>query len=404
MAGRRGASSFGVAGYRQLWLTGLLWHTSRWMALLVSTYRVNELTGDPLLVLLVGTAFFAPMFLGGALAGTISDRFDRYRTVGSSLGTLAPLAVLMGVGMLIDKAPLAVIYAFVGALGVGNVIDMTARRSMCFDLVGNDLVTNSAALESLALHCGTMIGSLTGGALLAALGPGQVFLGLAVVYVMALASLLASRHLNAVPDRPAVAETPSLRNDFDDAIDLIRSHELLRRFLVITVLMNFFYYAFTPLVPVFAERMEVGPFLTGVLASSIGFGTMMGAYLLSRIQPDRRGMFHIVGTIGAMTMLIAFANTGIYWVGLPMLILAGLFGAGFSTTQAALVVSMVDDRVRGRAMGVLSMAIGALPFGMFTLGLVARRTDPVVAVTISVGVGIALVFLWQLRRPELRRL
>ncbi|MCP4226458.1 MAG: hypothetical protein GY773_24230, partial [Actinomycetia bacterium] len=50
-------SSFKVPGYRYLWLTAWLWHVARWMVVFATTYRVNEQTGDPLLVQLVGTAF-----------------------------------------------------------------------------------------------------------------------------------------------------------------------------------------------------------------------------------------------------------------------------------------------------------------------------------------------------------
>ena len=84
--------------------------------------------------------------------------------------------------------------------------------------------------------------------------------------------------------------------------------------------------------------------------------------------------------------------------------MAGLSGSGFGTTQSALVVSLVDESLRGRALGVLSTAIGALPFGMFSLGLLARRTNPQLALTISVGVGAALLLWWQARHPHLREL
>ena len=56
------------------------------------------------------------------------------------------------------------------------------------------------------------------------------------------------------------------------SLRLLRHNHMLRRFLMFTVLMNFFYYAFVPLVPVFAEDLEVGPFLTGLLAAAIGAG------------------------------------------------------------------------------------------------------------------------------------
>ena len=103
-------------------------------------------------------------------------------------------------------------------------------------------------------------------------------------------------------------------------------------------------------------------------------------------------------------MLIVFANMTWYPLAFAALFVAGLSGSGFGTTQAALVVSLVEETLRGRALGVLSMAIGALPFGMFSLGLIAQRTNPQLALTLSVGTGFALLVGWQARRPHLRAL
>ena len=47
----------------------------------LGAYLVNELTRSPLRVQLVGTMFYLPMFLGGIVAGVVSDRFDRRRTM-----------------------------------------------------------------------------------------------------------------------------------------------------------------------------------------------------------------------------------------------------------------------------------------------------------------------------------
>ena len=138
------ASSFAVPGYTFLWLTGWLWHIARWMAVFTTTFRVNELTGDPLLVQLVGACFMAPMFLGGLLTGAITDRLDGHRVVRTSLGLLIPLAGMMGLAVLNDQAPLGLSYVFIFCVGIGNVIDMTSRRSLAFGLVG----TGKCAVDS----------------------------------------------------------------------------------------------------------------------------------------------------------------------------------------------------------------------------------------------------------------
>ncbi|MCP5026841.1 MAG: MFS transporter [Actinomycetia bacterium] len=398
----RPASSFRVPGYRYLWITGWLWHVARWMAIFATTFRVNEQTGDPLLVQLVGASFMAPMFLGGALAGTITDRLDRHRTVARALGFLIPLSGLMGLAVAADQAPVGVSYLFVFCVGVGNVLDMTCRRTIAFGLVGAGLITNAGALETFALHAGNMVGSLGGGAIIDAFDAAWVYAMVGLVYAAATGSFARAGRV-AGRDQPPRASTASttVGDDLRAALGLVRRHAVLRQFLMTTVLMNFFYYAFMPLVPVFAEDLGVGAFETGLLASALGAGTMTGALVVARIEPRRPGRLHVVGSLGAMIMLIVFANLTWYPAALGSLFVAGLSGSGFGTTQAALVVSLVDESLRGRALGVLSMAIGALPFGMFSLGLIAQRTDPQQALTLSVGVGIVLHLGWQATHPHL---
>lgn len=399
-------SSLAIPGYRAVWITGLLWHVARSMALFGTTFRVTEQTGDPLLVQLVGTAFMAPMFLGGVLAGAVSDRFDRHRTVRLGIGVLTPLAGLMALAVSADQAPVALSYLFVFLVGLGNVIDMTSRRSIAFGLAGAGLLTNAAALESFALHAGNMTGSVVAGTVLEAISMPAVYIGVAIAYVVATLIFESSRkHQHQQATEPVVdAPGSTAGEDLRAAFGLLRTNVVLRQFLVTTVLMNFFYYAFTPLIPVFAERLGVGAFYTGLLAAAIGLGTMAGALVLARVQPARRGRIHVAGALGAMIMLVIFANLTWYPAAIAALLVAGFVGSGFSTTQSALVVTLAGDELRGRALGVLSMAIGALPFGMFSLGLIARRTDPQRALTLSVTVGIAILVGWQAARPHLRRL
>lgn len=403
----RQTSSFTVPGYRWLWITGLLWHGARWMAVFGTAYRVNEQTGDPLLVQLVGTAFMAPMFLGGPIAGMITDRFDRGRTVIRVLMVLIPLSGFMGLAVGTDQAPIGLSYLYVMCIGAGNVVDMTSRRSLAFELAGPRRISNTAALETLALHSGTMFGTLVGGAILQVLNTTAVYLGLALVYLLALTCFVMARRRagwSLSTTEPVERPVTSLTEDLRAGIGLLRTNHLLRQFLMATVLMNFFYYAFMPLVPRFAEDLGVGAFLAGLLAAAVGMGTMTGAVIIARLQPGRRGLLHILGSLGAMAMLVVFANMTWYPAAFAALFAAGLLGSGFSTTQSALVITLVDESLRGRALGALSMAIGALPFGMFSLGLLAQRTDPQMALTISVSTGFVILVAWQAARPHLRSL
>src|SRR5690242_6563206 len=161
-AARRSATfaAMAVPYYPRLWLTGLLWNLTRWMAIFLCSYLVNQMTHSPFLVQLVGAAFFAPMFFGGALAGVISDRLDRRRTILAVLVVLMPLSAAMGVLVATDLVQTWMVYPFMLAVGVSMVLDMTSRRALVYDFVGPGYVTNALALESMAQTAGNMAGAL----------------------------------------------------------------------------------------------------------------------------------------------------------------------------------------------------------------------------------------------------
>jgi hypothetical protein len=60
--------------------------------------------------------------------------------------------------------------------------------------------------------------------------------------------------------------------------------------------------------------------------------------------------------------------------------------------------------MRGRALGLLSTAIGMLPFGMVVLGGVAQAVGPSSGLIGSVVCGMTVMVLWTRWRPESHRI
>ncbi|MEZ5407735.1 MAG: MFS transporter [Acidimicrobiales bacterium] len=410
-APRRGAfACFSVPSYPTLWLSGWCWTATRQLSVFLGAFLVNELTGSPLRVQLVGTMFFLPMFLGGIVAGVVSDRFDRRRTMMRQLLALTPVTV--GMAAVTRSGHLAVwmVYALMLCVGVGGVLDMTSRRALVIDLVGPERATNAVAMEAFAMSSGTTIGILAGGALLRWVGPEGTYLMIAGLY--ATSAVLLRRVV--VPERARAgggaggssgepAPATALRADFMEGVRLLRTEKPLVSLLGVTVLMNFFFYSHTPLVPVIAKNLGADPFQAALLSAGAGVGTMVGSLVVASRNPARRGLLYLGATLSAMATLNLFAHAPAYHLALPALMAAALCSSGFSSTQSSIAMTVVSDRVRGRAMGLVSMAIGALPFGMFVLGVAAQRLGPPEALTIMTVTGIALTIAWNAWRPELRR-
>jgi len=375
--------AFDAPGFLRLWLMGWIWNSTRWMATFLGSYLVNELTASPLLVQLVGASMFAPMFFGGPLAGAVADRFDRRTTILRQLALLAPLAVLMGLVTMNGALSAWMVYPFVLAVGIGGVVDWTSRRALLYDLVGDERAPNALALEMVSMAGGTTLGALFGGAIIEFIGEGEAFLVMAGFYIACFALLLGV----ASPPRRQAASGSSVVTDAVHGLRVIRRNEALVGVLAVTVVMNFFYFTFMPLVPVFAEELEVNALLAGILASGNGFGMMLGSLLWAAWAVRQRGFLYVAGSFGAMLFLLLFAAIPWYPGALLFVMLAGLSASAFGTMQGVLMMTAAEPEMRGRAMGVLGMAIGTLPFGMVSLGLLAQATTPALAVVISVAAG-----------------
>jgi MFS family permease len=131
---------------------------------------------------------------------------------------------------------------------------------------------------------------------------------------------------------------------------------------------------------------------------------MTGTLLIARDVGIPRGWAYVGGSVIALSFLGVFAAANWYPMAVAALVLAGLGTSGFATMQSALVMTTAADEVRGRALGLLSMCIGILPFAMLTLGGLAEAVGPSAGVIAGVVLGLLLMTTWTLRRPESQRL
>jgi MFS family permease len=88
-----------------------------------------------------------------------------------------------------------------------------------------------------------------------------------------------------------------------------------------------------------------------------------------------------------------------YIVSFPLLFLVGMGTSCFGTMQSTIVMLASTDEMRGRALGVISLAIGAGPLGSLVLGAVADAVSPVFAVRTHALIGVILLSLTVLVIP-----
>lgn len=391
-------SAWGVRHFPAVWFSGLVWHVCRWAVAFLGTYLINDLTGSPRLVQLAGTVLYSPLLLGGVIGGVISDRWNRLTTVRSQMLLVVPLAVTIGLLVRSERVEVWMLYVFMFIVGLGWVSDMTSRRALVFDLVGESRLDNAMAMESVSLSAGMALGSLVGGYAIEAVGIGSSYLIVAGLSFVGFLSLIGVE----APQRLAVdrEQRPSPLRELVAGFAMARRSRGLLSILGITVLANFFMFTYFPIIPTRAEAFDAAPFLVGLLAAGTGIGMMSGSLFFARTNPGPRGRVYIGGVVVGLLFLIPFALVGSYPLALAAIIASG-FGSGlFGATQSTLIMLNVDEQMRGRALGLMSMAIGALPVGMYALGELAERVGVGPAIVTSAIAGLCALVVWLRLRPE----
>ncbi len=394
-------SVFARPGFTAVYSVGVIWSLCRWAIGFLGAYVAADVTGSPRLVQLTGVLLWAPLLFAGVAGGAVSDRFPRKMLMVAQFAILGPLTAGIGVLSLLDRLPLIVLYIYMVLAGFGWVIDMTGRRAMVYDLVGDDYVDRAMAFEGLASALGLAVGALAGGVLIASVGPGGAYL--TVAGAIAVAGLLLIRVPRSEPPTvDAARERPSLRAEVREGLRLVSRWPVLASVLGVTALTNFFHFSYFPLVPVVADGLDASPIGTGALAAATGLGMAIGSLIVLKFSV-RRGLAYAIGSAGAFAFLIGFGAFDRYWLVFGSLLIASSFVGLFAATQSALVMTSVGEEVRGRAMGLLSMAIGMLPLGMAALGELAEAFGPrpaLIGSNLLGFIGLAL-FIW--RRPEVLR-
>ncbi len=246
-----------------------------------------------------------------------------------------------------------------------------------------------------------MVGPFIGGLIFELVGLSGAYVASALFYALAGLIALRVKHVEA---RRAAASQRVLANIREGA-RFARTKPVIAGTLAITVLMNFFGFPYSSLVPAIG-RDELGLSATaiGLLASAEGTGALLGSLLiaLSRQSLPYARTF-LTGSLLFLLAAFLFSRSPWFLPAFLMLLLGGVGSAGFGTMQATIIYTSTPAELRSRVMGMLTMFIGASPLGMLHVGLLASWFGPSNAVSLATAEGLlcalAAAYCW----PELRR-
>ncbi|SCL37441.1 Predicted arabinose efflux permease, MFS family [Micromonospora pallida] len=330
-------------------------------------YQVYQITGDPLLVGLIGVCELVPLLVMAFVGGALADYLDRRLLVlGGEIGFTLLCGVLL-VNSLGDQPQLWLLYLVAALTAALDGLQRPAMEGLTPRIVAPDQIPAASALNSLRMQLAQLGGPGVAGILIATVDLAWVYAIDLATFAVSLVCLAAVR---AVPPPPA-ADRPSLRSVVTGLRYARSRPELLGTYLVDINAM--FFGMPQALYPFMAEKLG-GPSVLGLLYAAPAVGSMIatvGSGWTARVH--RHGLM-VVLAAGAWGLgIIGVGLVDSLWLALFFLALAGAADMVSGLFRMIIWNQTIPDHLRGRLAGIelLSYSTGPL-LGQLRSGLAAR--------------------------------
>ena len=391
--------------FRRLWSGAVLFQVAWWMQVTALAWLILERTDSPFMVALIGVFGWGPMLGLGLFGGMLADELSRTAVIRathtvSALGSAA-LSLLLVTG----ASEVWHVYGAMLLAGTGRALDQSARKALIYQLLGNRTVTSGLALDSAAFHGAKAVGPALAGGLIE-------LADIPVAYTVCAAAFSAAALMMWTVSADQSARAPWsvawVLREITAGVRYVVTDRTILGVVLITFLVNMFLFTYINMVPVIADNvLGVGPALMGALSAADGIGAIIGTLAVASAPAiTRHGSIFVVGSLLGMGCLALLSLSQLYPLSFALILGIGLGTAGFSTMQSAIVLIVSRPEMRGRCIGVITLAVGAGPLGAVLLGVFADWLGPLAAVRINCLTGLFLltaVALWatSLRRPIL---
>jgi MFS family permease len=378
---------FRDSSFRVFWLGFTFSVLGDAMSRVALTWYVYDLTGSARALGLLTLAYTGPVILGGLIAGSLLDRFERRKVmlVDNVVRGLAVSLVpaLYAAGRLEPWH----IYAVAGVYGSMMMISLAGGPALIPALVKPERLDTANALETLSFTLSGVIGPPVAGLLIARIGAPNVILLDAIsyfVFARALSRITTSQEI------PIPGQQRPRNLSLSGPVHLLLSNPILLSTTLMFMAFNIGYGFLTVWLPIYSDQMAGGgPELYGALLGAIAVGEVFSASLVGSFSTRKPiGLFiALAQTLSGVALAVLLLGTGKGWVIFGLLLL-GLFSAPLTIWAQTLRMQIIPERLRGRTFALLrTLMQGAFPLG----GAVAGFIMPVVGIPIMIALSATMI-------------
>ncbi len=389
-------SLFSDRRFFQVWTVGCLTGIVRWLELLAFGLYALDVTGSPSLVALLALLRFLPLALFGIFIGAIADLVDARKLLIASL--LGIIAVNLGMVALFffdiaDYWHVALATFLSGTFWSG---DLPLRRRMLGEFVPFERLAEAMALDNATSNGTRMLGPLVGGIIYGAISITGVFALGAALHFASLILILMLQYEHEPPEVSGGSILMRPLRGAAQAIDYSWKRSDIVRIYAVTVVFNLFAFPFVSMIPVIGqEDLNLTSTGIGFVASLEGTMAFIGALLIARFArtPSWYRKLYYYGVWMILISLIFIGNVPGLIPLMIGIISAGSFAACFSSMQSTLVYAVSPREMRGRLLGLMTIAIGTGLIGFANVGITAEYFGAANAVWIIAAEGIIPMLL-----------
>jgi predicted MFS family arabinose efflux permease/quinol monooxygenase YgiN len=383
--------------FRMLWIASIVSNIGSWMHEVGAGWLMTTLAPSPLMVALVQAATSAPVFLLALPAGALADIVDRRRYLIASQVWMMITAATLGVLTLTGVTTAMILLIFTFALGIGTAMMMPAWGAITPELVQRSELQAAIGLNTIGMNVSRSVGPALAGLIVAAAGPGVVFILNAISFLAVIAALKSWQSTPKDSELPAERVYGAIRAGLRYA----RHSPELRAVLTRGAAFFIFASASWALLPlVVRQELKSGPGTYGLFLACLGVGAIAGALLLPRIRTRVSRDVIVAGATGLYSIaMLALAHSGnVYAAGAAMM-LTGVAWISVVSSLMTAAQTALPGWVRARGLALFWVVfMGGMAAGSALWGQIASWIGiPYALTAAAIGALFGLATTWTYR-------
>jgi predicted MFS family arabinose efflux permease len=239
-------------------------------------------------------------------------------------------------------------------------------------------LTNAIGLNAIAFNISRMLGPSVAGAIIWLMGPGGSYITQAMIFFVSTVWTMQLR----LPNKPPMARLSRHPNEsfFQSTVDgwrYVVRHETIRTGFIISMVISFFGFSATSLLPVFAKDiLHAGPQGQGLLLGAMGVGAIMSAVMVATTGDTLpKGMIIVGGVTMYGLGVLGFSFSTWLILSMAIMVVLGICNVASNTVVQTVLQGESEPAMRGRVMGAYQQHQVLIAAGGLCAGALAEMTS-----------------------------